>query len=69
MLFYKKLNIVSEKTFLYKSDGAYILPWCDLFVFFLQKGHSSHFSLFLQYLKSIKTSTVFTYIFETIIQA
>lgn len=74
---YKKLNIVSEKSILYKSDESVFLrpafknrvttSWRFLF---LQKGFNPlTCSLFLQYLKGIKTSNVFTYIFETIIQA
>lgn len=67
MLFYKKLNIVSEKHFYTKVMER--ISCLGVIYLFLQKGRSSHFSLFLQYLKGIKTSTVFTYIFETMIQA
>lgn len=71
----KKLNIVSEMHFYtkvvehiscFKRQGDHVM--FQLFLF-LQKGCSSPFSIFLQYLKGIKTSNVFTCIFETIIQA
>lgn len=74
---YKKLNIVSEKRFYTKVMKAFFLrpafknrvntSWR---VFVFTKGLIPlTCSLFLQYLKGIKTSNVFTYIFETIIQA
>lgn len=79
--FYKKLNI--GKAFLYKSDESLNILFFFLFftsgfqkvcdgvsdVFVFTKGFIPLTSLFLQYLKGIKTSNVWTDILETIIQA